>query len=127
MNYYIPQPPVFLPFIGLFISLIFGVTFQKQLEQVNQKWLKDPKNAEAYSLKDKLLQLSYAGICFGVWLFLGGGFRVLGFGIIGSYGAALPIAIGTGAFMWEQFGSLLLEVKEKGIGMKSLDLDEYID
>lgn len=123
--YYFPQPPVFLPFIGLIISLIFGVTFQKQLEQINQKWVKDSQNKDSYTLVDRNLQFSYVGICFGVWLFLGGGFRVLGFGVIGSYGAALPIAIGTGAFMWQQFGEILAEIKAKGI--KSLDLDSYVD
>ena len=123
--YYFPQPPVFLPFIGLIISLIFGVTFQKQLEQINQKWVKDSQNKDSYTLVDRNLQFSYVGICFGVWLFLGGGFRVLGFGVIGAYGAALPITIGTGAFMWQQFGEILAEIKTKGI--KSLDLDNYVD
>lgn len=123
--YYFPQPPVFLPFIGLIISLIFGVTFQKQLEQINQKWVKDSQNKDSYTLVDRNLQFSYVGICFGVWLFLGGGFRVLGFGVIGSYGAALPITIGTGTFMWQQFGEILAEIKAKGI--KSLDLDSYVD
>lgn len=123
--YYFPQPPVFLPFIGLIISLIFGVTFQKQLEQINQKWVKDSQNKDSYTLVDRNLQFSYVGICFGVWLFLGGGFRVLGFGVIGAYGAALPITIGTGAFMWQQFGEILAEIKTKGI--KSLDLDSYVD
>jgi hypothetical protein len=123
--YYFPQPPIFLPFIGLIISLIFGVTFQQQLKQINQKWVKDTKNKDAYTLVDRNLQFSYVGICFGVWLFLGGGFRVLGFGIIGAYGAALPITIGTGALMWQQFGEILSEIKEKGI--KSLDLDNYVD
>lgn len=123
--YYIPQPPVFLPLIGLIIALVFGVTFQKQLEQINQKWLKDPKGAKSYTLDNQQLQFSYQGICLGVWLFLGGGFRVLGFGIIGAYGVALPIAIGTGALMWQQFGDMLVEIKQKG--MKSLDLDRFID
>lgn len=123
--YYFPQPPIFLPFIGLVISLIFGVTFQKQLEQINQKWVKDSKNKDSYTLVDRNLQFSYVGICFGVWLFLGGGFRVLGFGVIGAYGAALPITIGTGALMWQQFGEILSEIKAKGI--KSLDLDNYVD
>lgn len=125
MYYYIPQPPIFLPLVGLLIGLIFGATFQKQLEAVIQKWIKDPKGENSYSLKNRNLQFSYAGICLGVWLFLGGGFRVLGFGNIGAYGVALPIALGTGAFMWEQFGEMLLEVKEKGA--KSLSLDDYID
>jgi hypothetical protein len=125
MYYYIPQPPIFLPVIGLLIGLVFGATFQKQLEQINQTWLKNRKAQNSYTLNDPKLQLSYIGICLGVWLFLGGGFRVLGFGIIGAFGVALPIALGTGAFMWQQFGEMLLEIKEKGV--RSLDLDKYID
>lgn len=125
MYYYIPQAPIFLPLMGLLISLIFGVTFQKQLEQINQQWLKNPKKEDSYTLNDFKIQLSYIGICLGVWLFLGGGFRVLGFGVIGAYGVALPIALGTGAFMWQQFGEMLVEIKEKGV--KSLDLDQYIN
>lgn len=125
MYYYIPQPPVFLPVIGLLIGLIFGAVFQKQLEPIADSWRRNPQGKNAFSLNDQNLQLSYTGICLGVWLFLGGGFRVLGFGSIGAYGFALPITLGTGAFMWQQFGEMLLEVKEKG--SKSLDLDEYID
>ena len=123
--YYFPQPPIFLPVIGLAIALIFGVTFQKQLEPITQQWRDNPKGENAYSIDNKILKFSYTGICLGVWLFLGGGFRVLGFGIIGAYGVALPITIGTGAFMWKQFGEMLMEIKENG--SQSINLDDYID
>ncbi len=124
MYYYIPQPPVFLPVIGLFIGLVFGVTFQKQLETINQQWRKKPEAKDSFLLSDRNLQLSYQGICLGVWLFLGGGFKVLGFGVIGAYGISLLITVGTGAFMWQQLGEMLLEIKENGL--KSLNLDEFV-
>ena len=109
----------------MLVGLIFGVTFKQQLEQVTQTWISNPKAQSSYTLNDKNLQLSYTGICLGAWLFLGGGFRVLGFGVVSAYGFALLVTLGTGAFMWQQFGEMLMEVKEKG--SKSLDLDEYID
>ncbi|MDJ0533171.1 MAG: hypothetical protein QNJ70_11865 [Xenococcaceae cyanobacterium MO_207.B15] len=121
MYYYIPQPPFFIPIVGLFVALIFGITFQSQMQQRIQSWLKDPKTKGAYKLEGTDLTLSYQGICLGIWVFLGGGLQIFGFGVISSFGVALLLTIGSGAFLWQQFGEMLVEVQKNGA--KALDLD----
>ena len=125
MYYYIPQPPFFIPIIGLLIALIFGATFQMQMQQKIQTWLKNPKTQGAYRLEGKDVTLSYQGICLGVWIFLGGGLRIFGFGTISAFGFALLLTIGAGAFLWQQFGEMLIEVQQNGA--KALDLDQYVN
>ncbi|MDJ0578329.1 MAG: hypothetical protein QNJ65_24645 [Xenococcaceae cyanobacterium MO_234.B1] len=120
MYYYIPQPPFFIPLIGLFIALTFGLTFQMQMQQRIQTWLKNPKTQGAYKLEGKDLTLSYQGICLGVWVFLGGGLRIFGFSSLSAFGFALFLTIGAGAFLWQQFGAMLVEVQKNGA--KALDL-----
>lgn len=122
MYYYIPQPPFFIPLIGLFIALTFGLTFQMQMQQRIQSWLKNPKTQGAYKLEGKDLTLSYQGICLGVWVFLGGGLRIFGFSSLSAFGFALFLTIGAGAFLWQQFGAMLVEVQKNGA--KALDLDQ---
>ena len=122
MYYYIPQPPFFIPLIGLFIALTFGLTFQTQMQQRIQSWLKNPKTQGAYKLEGTDLTLSYQGICLGVWVFLGGGLRIFGFSSLSAFGFALFLTIGAGAFLWQQFGEMLVEVQKNGA--KALDLDQ---
>ncbi len=121
MYYYIPQPPFLIPLIGLFIALIFGLTFQMQMQTRIQSWLKNPQIQGAYKLEGTDITLSYQGICLGVWIFLGGGLRILGFSTITAFGFALFLIVGSGAFLWQQFGVMLTEVQEKGAS--ALDLD----
>ena len=123
--YYIPQPPFFIPLAGLLIALIFGVTFQKQMQQRIQSWINNPKIQGAYRLEGTDLTLSYQGICLGIWIFLGGGLQVFGFGAISAFGFALLLILGSGAFLWQQFGEMLIEVQQKGAG--ALDLDRFMD
>ena len=122
MYYYIPQPPFFIPIIGLFIALTFGLTFQMQMQQRIQSWLKNPKTQGAYKLEGTDLTLSYQGICLGVWVFLGGGLQIFGFSPISAFGFALLLVIGSGAFLWQQFGAMLVEVQKNGA--RALDLDQ---
>ena len=122
MYYYIPQPPFLIPIMGLFIALVFGLTFQTQMETRIQSWLKNPKIQGAYRLEGNDLSLSYQGICLGIWIFLGGGLKIFGFSAITAFGFALLLTIGAGAFLWQQFGEMLVEVQQKG--GRALDLDQ---
>ncbi|HHP7231885.1 MAG TPA: hypothetical protein ACFCUY_13635 [Xenococcaceae cyanobacterium] len=123
MYYYIPQPPFFIPLIGLLIALTFGITFQKQMEQKVQNWRKNSKTQDAYRLKGTDITLSYQGICLGIWIFLGGGLQIFGFGAITAFGFALLLTVGAGAFLWQQFDEMLIDIQKNG--MKALDLDKY--
>ena len=121
--YYYPQPPIFIPIIGLLISIVFGLTFQTQIEQKVQLWSKNPQDAQSYQLDSSGLSLSYGGICLGVWVFLAGGFLTFGFGVIVAYGVALPITILTGSLIWSQLKEVFLQLRDGG--SQALDLDNF--
>lgn len=123
MYYYYPQPPVFIPIIGLFIAITFGLTFQTQIEQKMRSWTKNPQIANSFQLEGSGLAVSYTGICLGIWVFLAGGFLTFGFGVIVSYGVALPITLFTAALIWAQLKEVFLQLKEGG--SKALDLDSF--
>ncbi len=121
--YYYPQPPILIPIIGLFIAIIFGLTFQTQIEQKVRSWSKNPQDAKSYQLEGSGLSVSYGGICLGVWVFLAGGFLTFGFGVIVAYGVALPITIFTSSLIWSQLKEVFLQLKHGG--SKALDLDSF--
>ncbi len=121
--YYFPQPPILIAFFGLFVALTFGSVFKTLTEEKFASWSKNPERQGAYQLQGAVLQLSYWGIGLGVWIFLAGGFLIFGFGIISSFGVALPIAIFTCALIWDQLGEVFRQVKEGGI--KAIDLDSF--
>ncbi|MGF1541185.1 MAG: hypothetical protein ACFCU5_12165 [Pleurocapsa sp.] len=121
--YYYPQPPFLIPIIGLAIAMIFGATFQVQIEQKLRSWSKKPQDSSSYQLAGSGLALTYAGICLGVWIFLAGGFLTFGFGIIVAYGITLPITLFTASLIWSQLQEVFLQFK-KG-GFKAIDLDSF--
>jgi hypothetical protein len=122
--YYFPQPPFLVICLGLFISVICGLTFKTQLEQRIQTWTTSNRSdQDLYKLKGFDLRFSYWGICLGVWVFLAGGLLIFGFGVISAYGVTLPLAIATGALVWTQLQEVLSEW-QKG-GSKALDLDSF--
>jgi hypothetical protein len=123
MYYYYPQPPILIPMLGMAIAIIFGATFQTQIEQKMRSWSKKPKDTSSYQLAGSGLAASYAGICLGVWIFLAGGFLTFGFGIIVAYGVTLPIMLFTASFMWSQLQEVFLQFKEGGF--KAIDLDSF--
>jgi hypothetical protein len=120
--YYYPQPPFLLPLVGIFIALTCGLTFQTLFEEKITQWSKRQSIDSDYVLKGNDLSFTYWMACLGIWIFLAGGLMIFGFGAITAYGFCLPLAIFTGAFIWQQLRDLLLEVKNKG--RKTLDLDD---
>ncbi len=123
MYYYYPQPPIFIPIIGLFIAITFGLTFQTQVEQKLRSWSKNPQDANSYQLEGSGLAVSYGGICLGTWVFLAGGLLTFGFGVIVAYGVTLPITLLTASLIWSQLKDVFLQLKEGG--SKALDLDSF--
>ena len=120
--YYLPQPPFFIALLGVFIALACGSAFQNLMEQKLRESYQNPKVGTSFKLdspQDAVILGTYWGICLGIWVFLGGGLLVLGFGIIPSYGVALLLTLFTGSLVWDQIKEVLLQIKEGG--SKSLD------
>ena len=123
MNY-LPQPPFFVVVIGVFIAVTFGSAFQNLLEQKLRESYKDSKRESSFSIdrsRDPAIAVTFFGICLGVWVFLGGGLLVLGFGIIPSYGVSLLLTLFTSGLVWDQINDVLKQLKEGG--SKALELD----
>ena len=120
--YYSPQPPFLIAVLGVFIAVTCGAAFQTLLAQKLQESYQNKQGARSFKIerKDSAIAITYWGICFGVWIFLGGGLLILGFGIIPSYGVALLLTIGTAALVWEQINDVLSQLKQGG--SKALEL-----
>ena len=122
--YYLPQPPFFVAVIGVLIAVACGSAFQNLLSQkLRESYLniEDESSFRIDRARDIVLSITYWGICLGIWVFLGGGFLVLGFGIIPSYGVSLLLTLFTGALVWDQINDVLSQLKEGG--SKALELD----
>ena len=122
--YYLPQPPFLVAVIGVFIAVTFGAAFQNLLEQKLRESYQDDKQDTAFKIdrtKDPAIAIAFFGVCLGVWVFLGGGLLVLGFGIIPSYGVSLLLTLFTSGLVWDQINDVLNQLKEGG--SKALELD----
>jgi hypothetical protein len=122
--YYFPQPPFFVAIIGVFIAITSGAAFQNLLEQKLKKSYRDSKQSTSFkinSTQDPAIAVTFSGICLGVWVFLGGGLLVLGFGFIPAYGVALLLTLFTSGLVWDQINDVLQQLKEGG--SKALELD----
>ncbi|WP_019509316.1 hypothetical protein [Pleurocapsa sp. PCC 7319] len=121
---YIPQPPFLVALLGIFVSITCGLAFKNLIENKLAESYKNPRGASSFKLdrvKDVALTMTYWGICLGIWVFLGGGLLILGFGIIPSYGVGLFITLFTASLFWQQIDEVLLQLKEGG--SKALELD----
>ena len=121
MDYYIPQPPFFIPVVGILIGILFGFMFQALITRKSSQWRQSPQKPDAYKLKDPNLIIAYQGLCLGTWIFLGGGLLLFGFSWITSFGFALILTIGTGGLFWKQMAEMFLEIKQNGVQVLDLD------
>ena len=122
--YYLPQPPFFIAVIGVLISIACGSAFQNLLSQKLRESYLNVEDESSFRIdiaRDIVLTITYWGICLGIWVFLCGGFLVLGFGIIPSYGVSLLLTLFTGALVWDQINDVLSQLKQGG--SKALELD----
>ena len=117
--YYLPEPPYFLVFLGLFIGITCGLAFEATLKQKVKLWLKTPDS----SLRDLELQLPFLGICVGVCVFLSSGVEIFLGSAFVSYAIAVPITFFIAALVWRQLDSLLNQLKVGG--SKAIDLDVF--
>ena len=122
--YYLPPPPFLIAILGVFVAITCGTAFQNLLEQKLRESYRDADGESSFRIdrtKDLVIAVTYWGICLGIWIFLGGGLLILGFGIIPSYGVALLLTLFTGSLVWDQINDVLLQLKEGG--SKALELD----
>jgi hypothetical protein len=122
--YYFPQPPFFVAVIGVFIAITSGAAFQNLLGQkLKESYQYRTKNTsfKISSAQDPALTITFWGIFIGVWVFLGGGLMVLGFGVIPSYGVAMLLTLFTSGLVWDQINDVLQQLKLGG--SKALELD----
>ena len=121
--YYSPQPPFFVAVIGVLIAVACGSAFQNLLSQKLRESYLNIEDESSFKIgtRDIVLTITYWGICLGIWVFLGGGFLVLGFGTIPSYGVSLLLTLFTGALVWDQINDVLSQLKQGG--SKALELD----
>ncbi|MGF1588243.1 MAG: hypothetical protein ACFCU7_03195 [Pleurocapsa sp.] len=122
--YYLPQPPFLVAILGVFIAITCGSAFQNLLEQKLRESYQNVQQKGSFKIdrtNDSVIAITFWGICLGVWVFLGGGLLVLGFGIIPSYGVSLLLTLFTGSLVWDQINDVLWQLKEGG--SKALELD----
>lgn len=120
--YYIPEPPLGLLLLGLFIGVTCGLAFEATLKQEVDGWRKkQKKEIEREGLSR--IALPFLGICVGVCMFLAAGLEVFTYSRVFSYLIAGGLTILTGGLVWNQLQKLLL-LFLKG-GAKALDLDLF--
>lgn len=122
--YYLSQPPFLVAVLGVFVAITCGSAFQNLLEQKLRESYQDVRQENSFKIdrtQDSVIAATYWGICLGIWIFLGGGLLVLGFGIIPSYGVSLLLTLFTGSLVWDQINDVLSQLKEGG--SKALELD----
>ena len=121
--YYYPQPPFLICLIGLFVGITCGLAFQTMLKQKLAEWSKDGSSQNLAQLDNRALQITYLGICLGVWIFLAGGLKIFSVNSIIAIGLSLPLTIFATSLMWTQLIQLLRQLQEGG--SKALDLDIF--
>ncbi len=126
--YYLPQPPFLIALAGLFIAVTCGAAFWNMVEQKLRESYQNPQQETSFKIDrfiNPALTIAYWGICLGVWVFLGGGLLIFGFGVIPSYGVALLITLFTAGLVWDQINDVLMQLK-KG-GSEALSLEDLED
>lgn len=120
--YYLPEPPYFLMFVGLFTGITCGAAFEATLKQLVNQWYRS-STKPANILDSSILKLPFLGICVGICVFLASGVEIFLMNPWISYAIALPMTIFIGGLVWTQLGSVI-EQLQKG-GSQAIDLDAF--
>ncbi|NJL82927.1 MAG: hypothetical protein HC890_08135 [Chloroflexaceae bacterium] len=121
--YTLPEPPVFLVILGLFIGVTSGAAFEASLKQKVQEWLKNPYDPGMEQLSGLELRLPFLGICCGICLFLGAGLEIFSVSTPLALAISLPLTLFTGYLVWSQLGKQL-QLLYRG-GSQAMDLDSW--
>lgn len=122
--YYLPEPPLFLIFVGLMMGVTCGLAFEATLKDKVNLWRTQPPKTKQSQLDGiSLLQIPFIGICVGICIFLAAGLEVFIYSRVFAYGLSLPMTLFIGGLIWSQLQKLILVLLEGG--SKALDLDAY--
>jgi uncharacterized membrane protein SpoIIM required for sporulation len=122
--YYLPQPPLFLIFVGFVIGVTCGLAFEATLKDKVNLWrTQPPKTREMELSGTSALQIPFVGICVGICIFLASGLEVFIYNRVFSYALSLPLTLFIGGLVWSQLQKLILQLLTGG--SKALDLDAY--
>jgi len=118
-----PDPPYVLMIAGFLAAIASGSAFSASLQQATQAWAKNPAAGSLEDIRNFSLQLTYFGICMGVWVGLASGIQIFGFSgqiayAIGGITTALMALL-----VWRQLGVILAQIQQGG--SKALDLDAF--
>jgi hypothetical protein len=123
MYYYLPEPPYFLIFVGLFAGITSGLAFEASLKQIVQEWSKTGMSETLKQAQGFKLQLPFLAMSVGICVFLASGLEVFLFDRWLTYAIALPVTIFIAALVWIQLGKLLKQLQQGG--SKAIDLDAF--
>lgn len=121
MYYFLPQPPVFLFIVGLFVAITSGAAFEASLKQLVGQW-RTTEDAPS-PLQSFRLKFPFFGICLGTTIFLAAGLESFGYNRLISYGVAIAITLVMISLVWPQLEEVLQQYKSGG--SKAIDLDSY--
>jgi len=119
--YNFSEPPYFLMFAGLLISLACGTAFEAVLKQSVQEWSRNRSTRTLANLQGFSLFFPFLGIAIGICFFLSSGMEIFGFSSTLAYIVALPLTILIAWLVWSQLGKILAQLEQGG--SKALDLD----
>ena len=122
--YSLPEPPYFLLFAGLFVSITSGLAFEAVLKQSVQSWAKNRSTRILANLRGVQLGLPFWGITIGSCVFLSSGMEIFGFPAQIAYVFSLPLTALTAGLVWSQLGKILLQLEQGG--SQALDLDSFV-
>ena len=122
--YYLPEPPLFLIFVGFVIGVTCGLAFEATLKDKVNLWRTQSPQTKENQLSDiSVLQIPFVGICVGICIFLASGLEVFIYNRVFSYALSLPLTLFIGGLVWTQLQKLILQLLQGG--SKALDLDAY--
>jgi hypothetical protein len=121
--YYLPEPPYFLIFVGLFIGITSGLAFEATLKKTVKEWSKTGMRDRLERAQGFELQLPFIAMAVGICIFLASGLEVFILDRWIAYSISLPVTIFIGALIWTQLGKLLQQLQEGG--SKAIDLDVF--
>lgn len=118
-----PDPPYVLMIAGFLAAIATGSAFSASLQQSTQAWAKNPAAGSLEEIRNFPLQITYLGICLGVWVGLASGIQIFGFSAQAAYALGGIMTALMAWLVWRQLGVILAQIQQGG--SKALDLDAF--
>ena len=118
-----PDPPYVLMIAGFLSAIATGSAFSASLQQATKAWAKNPEAGSLEEIRNFSLQLTYLGICLGVWVVLASGIQIFGFSAQVAYPSGGVMTALMAWLVWRQLGVILAQLQQGG--SKALDLDAF--